>query len=482
MMQFSQNEWVTLTKTALKAWHQPLDLGEHPLAQLVIVQQRRTEMGYAADVLGQAQAVRDVLKQAIEATAPPGQLRPETAVSPQWLDPAWRTWGVLTLLYIRRMARGLVQAQIGMAEGGQYYRDQRRAVDTVASILQTWELATSPPQMALAYPGGAVRLDDPLYIPRQSDAALAQIWQQTGQTVTIRGARQVGKTSLLVRGVETAVQQTQSQAIYIDLQALSQADLANYDDFLRLLAEWLLDELGLDVGLATEMWGSRLGVARRLTKLIEQAVLPTVSHQLVLALDEVDRLIATPFGNDFFGLLRSWHNLRSRHPLWERLTILMAISTEPYLLIRDAQQSPFNVGQTLHLQDFALEQVALLNQQHGSPLTQEETVQLWQWTGGHPFLTRLSLYTVATEHLPWAIVEAASLTTSSPFADHLAHLWRILQTDRGLTDGLRTVAQDKVPLGETAVFRLLKAGLIRQTANGYSYRCELYRQYFAQLL
>jgi len=61
-------------------------------------------------------------------------------------------------------------------------------------------------------------------------------------------------------------------------------------------------------------------------------------------MDEVDRLLQTAFHSDFFALLRSWHNSRAFDDRWNRLNIVMVISTEPYLLIPDANQSPFNVG------------------------------------------------------------------------------------------------------------------------------------------
>ena len=73
------------------------------------------------------------------------------------------------------------------------------------------------------------------------------------------------------------------------------------------------------------------------------------------------------FRSDFFGMLRSWHNKRAMSKLWRRFSQVLVISTEPYELIEDLNQSPFNVGQTLRLQDFTLAQVAELNGRHGSP-------------------------------------------------------------------------------------------------------------------
>ena len=74
---------------------------------------------------------------------------------------------------------------------------------------------------------------------------------------------------------------------------------------------------------------------------------------VVWGLDEVDRLSNCAYKNDFFGLLRSWHNFR-----WAPFTIVLAYAAEAHLLIPDLNQSPFNVGTRLTLEDFTFEQVA----------------------------------------------------------------------------------------------------------------------------
>jgi hypothetical protein len=75
----------------------------------------------------------------------------------------------------------------------------------------------------------------------------------------------------------------------------------------------------------------------------------------------------------------------------------MVISTEPYLLIADPNQSPFNVGLKLSLEDFSMDQVRDLNQRHGAPVRESDIPELTALLGGHPYLTRKALYTVVTE-------------------------------------------------------------------------------------
>ena len=43
-------------------------------------------------------------------------------------------------------------------------------------------------------------------------------------------------------------------------------------------------------------------------------------------------------------------------------------ATEPHLFIQDLNQSPFNVGTKIFLEDFTADQVAELNRRYNSPL------------------------------------------------------------------------------------------------------------------
>jgi hypothetical protein len=62
------------------------------------------------------------------------------------------------------------------------------------------------PRLILEAPGGVVDLESPFYVERRADARLKRELSRSGTTTTIRAARQMGKTSLLVRGVEHARQ------------------------------------------------------------------------------------------------------------------------------------------------------------------------------------------------------------------------------------------------------------------------------------
>ncbi len=333
----------------------------------------------------------------------------------------------------------------------------------------------------LEAPGGVVKLRDKFYIERQADAQLRREISKIGTTTTIRASRQTGKSSLLVRGVNYA-RQHGAKVVSLDLQRVDGDRLATPDLFLRDLAELIVRKLRLDVAEVENFWRSSLGPQDKLTYLMEDYVLPDSDTPIVLALDEVDRLLQTPFHSDFFALLRSWHNSRALDEQWDQLNMVMVISTEPYLLISDVNQSPFNVGLKLYLEDFNQVQVRDLNQRHSAPVAEADFSQLVSLLGGHPYLTRKALYTLVTEGMTWAELIHVATLDHGPFGDHLRrHHW-LLRNEPALCEALKQIVADNHTSDEMALFRLLQAGLVKGSGDAYTCRCDLYRMYFKDKL
>jgi hypothetical protein len=332
----------------------------------------------------------------------------------------------------------------------------------------------------LTVPGGAVRLRDKFYIEREADARLRAQMARRGSTTTIRAPRQTGKTSLLMRGIHHAYERG-ATIVFLDFQSLGGGQLSSLDVFLQELAQLICDELGLDECIVEQAWRGKRSTPQKLSRLIEKQILPALDEPIVLAMDEADSLLQTDFYKDFFGLLRSWHNLRahpSRGQLWEKLNIVLVISTEPYLLVDDIHQSPFNVGLDLGLSDFNETQVSDLNRRHGSPVTDGDLPHLMNLLHGHPFLTRRALYAMVIEGVKWAELTRSAATDHGPFGDHLRHQYRILGDKPKLKKALEEIVRTNRCSDEMALFRLLRAGLVKGGGNVYTCRCSLYEQYF----
>jgi hypothetical protein len=332
----------------------------------------------------------------------------------------------------------------------------------------------------LEAPGGAVRLRDKFYIEREADARLKREVVKSGSTTTIRAARQTGKSSSLVRGVHYAREQG-AKVAYLDLARVDREYLEKPEVFLRYLAEFIVRELRLDVAQVDTAWSGQLGPQDKLTYLMRDYVLPASDALVVLAMDEVDRLLQTTFHSDFFGMLRSWHNNRAFDDRWNKLNIVMVISTEPHLLITD-MQSPFNVGLRLYLQDFSQVQVRDLNQRHGSPVQEKDFSGFMDLLNGQPYLTRKALYTLVTERWTFDDLTRVAATDQGPFGDHLRHLQWLLRDEPDLREALKQIIRQEHCADDERFFRLLRAGLVKGSGAVCKCRCDLYRMYFEDKL
>jgi serine/threonine protein kinase len=208
--------------------------------------------------------------------------------------------------------------------------------------------------------GGAVPLDSGFYVLRSTDEKFRQAVARQDSIVLVKGARQVGKTSLLARGLQQA-RSSGARVVLTDFQTLGGLD--SIDQLMLELAGAFADQLDLDVS-PHEVWKPTRSSGVNFEQYLRREALRKYQEPIVWGLDEVDRLFTCQFGSEVFGLFRSWHNKRALDPAgpWHRLTLAIAYATEAHLFITDLNQSPFNVGTRLQLEDFTLAQIADLNE------------------------------------------------------------------------------------------------------------------------
>jgi len=238
-----------------------------------------------------------------------------------------------------------------------------------------------------------------------------------------------------------------------------------------------------------EFWRP-LGNGQNCTDYFGDYLLKELNAPLVLGMDEVDSIFDTDFRSDFFGMLRSWHNdravgfLSKGKSCWKQLDMVLVTSTEPYQLIENLNQSPFNVGQTIELEDFDSDQVADLNNRHGSPLNNDELGKLMTLLSGHPYLVRRALYLVASRQMSVRDLFARAADERGPFGDHLRYLCLRMYGNRQLIQGMLKVIRRNACQDEGLFRRLHGAGLVRRNReNGKVLpRCQVYADYFKEHL
>jgi len=267
--------------------------------------------------------------------------------------------------------------------------DRTLVAEIVRSLQNPPPSAPGAARLRLESSGGAVPLDSRFYIVRGTDLEFQSALARRDSIVLVKGARQMGKTSLLARGLQEA-RQSGARVALTDFQKLNTSHLASIDAFYLTLGEFLADQLDLSV-LPEDVWDDRRSPNTNFERYLRREVLGKLSGHFVWGMDEVDRLFTCQFGSEVFGLFRSWHNERALDPQgpWSRLTLAIAYATEAHLFITDVNQSPFNVGTRLTLDDFTPGQVADLNERYDAPLRREAEVQeFYELLGGQPYLAR----------------------------------------------------------------------------------------------
>lgn len=332
----------------------------------------------------------------------------------------------------------------------------------------------------LEMPEGTIGLDSEFYVERSSDAEAHAEIGRPGTTITIKGPRQMGKSSLLIRLVGAAARRGK-RGVFLDFQLFDSADLEEPGVFLRRFCSTLTAELEME-DRVEEHWRQPLSNTTLCTRYVGLYLLKKLGGPLTLAMDEVDTIFETSFKNDFFSMLRSWHNKRANEPAWRQLDLVLVTSTEPYQLIENLNQSPFNVGLVVELEDFDAAQVADLNRRHGGPLDADGVRRLMGLLNGHPYLVRRALYLVASGRMSLGEVLDRATDDRGPFGDHLRyHLFR-LHGKADLIRGLREVILRQSCPDLRVYFALRGAGLVRGEGPATVPRCRLYADYFKERL
>jgi hypothetical protein len=362
--------------------------------------------------------------------------------------------------------------------------DDERLVNELARALEATKRVEPETKPRIESAGGAVALASDFYVVRPTDEAFRDAVTRWESIVLVKGARQMGKTSLLARGLEEA-RQAGARVALSDFQKLSLQNLESADSFFLAIAGLLADQLELEV-IPQNVWNPQRSPNINFERFLRREVLGKFPGHLVWGLDEVDRLFSCSFGSEVFGLFRSWHNGRALDPTgpWSRLTLAIAYATEAHLFITDVNQSPFNVGTRVDLEDFTISEVMALNQRYGSPLKGDTEIKRFhQLLGGQPYLVRRALNELAEGNLDFETLLAEADADDGIFGDHLRRILVMLAKDPKLTEIVRGALQGQPCPDVASFYRLRSAGVMRgDSLEDTTLRCEIYSSYLKRHL
>ncbi|MDF5722227.1 MAG: AAA-like domain-containing protein [Rhizonema sp. PD37] len=319
-------------------------------------------------------------------------------------------------------------------------------------------------------------------VKRQSiEAVCYQTLSQPGALLRIKAPGLMGKTVLMTR-VVNKLRLEGNRTVCLNLGYTEQEDWNNLNSFLR----WFCISVGELLGLPNcldKYWNEKLSTSKmNCFGYFQRYLLPQAESPLVICIDEVEQLFNHPVvGKEFLVLLRAWHETAKTIPIWKRLRLVVVHSTENYLQL-SINESPFNVGVAIELQEFTPQEVQILAKKYGLDWEVAQVNQLMASVGGHPFLVRKACeYLQMYSHFTLEVLLQNAPTEAGIYANYLRRYWEILQRHQESLQALKTVltAANLVRLEAKQSYWLSKLGLVKLVGNEVMMSCNLYRRYFS---
>lgn len=306
---------------------------------------------------------------------------------------------------------------------------------------------------------------------------------QPGALIRIKAPKQMGKSALMTQ-ILSRVKNNGYKSVSLNLLAADGKALQDLDYFLKWFCKVVSRQLKLPSDLLNDFWEEDLGSKYKCTLYFEECLLEHFNCPVVLALDEVDRLFHYPhIAEDFFSMLRLWHEEAKKTDIWKKLRLIIAYSTEVYIPL-DINNSPFNVGYPISLPEFTPPQVQEFARQQGVNWESDEIEKLMNLIGGHPSLLQIAVSRLKRQVITFGELLETAATESGIYTDRLRTHLGYLQENPLLSQAMKAAvgAPDPIRLESKLAYQLESLGLVRLEGNDCRIACDLYRQYFRDRL
>ncbi|RUT08589.1 hypothetical protein DSM106972_017570 [Dulcicalothrix desertica PCC 7102] len=239
--------------------------------------------------------------------------------------------------------------------------------------------------------GGSLRSNALSYVERACDSELYQALKR-GEFCYVLNSRQMGKSSLLVK-TSCRLEQENYKCSVVDLTNIGSENITPLQWYKGLVTD-LLSGFNLFHKINLKTWWQEqeeISLLQKLSRFILEVLLVEFKNeQIIIFIDEIDNVLALDFPvDDFFAFIRFCYNQRAVNPEYNRLTFAIFGVAKPSDLIQDKQRTPFNIGKSIQLDGFAIDNIQPLAD--GLNIPGHNAFEIMRhiliWTNGQPFLT-----------------------------------------------------------------------------------------------
>ena len=322
-----------------------------------------------------------------------------------------------------------------------------------------------------------------------------QIINKSGSLLRIKSPASMGK-SLFINNVLNKLNKQQYTIIKYDCLQTDQECLNNYNNFLQNFCFCLIEKLELpEELLSLSKWRKAISPNHNLTRYFEKIFFPQINKDLILVIKNFDLLLENETINtDICRLFRYWFGKARQgdqnSELWQKFHLVILHSTDVYAKLNINTSPLANVGKTIELTPFKLEEVQQLSQQYNLDLTSNDINKLMDFVAGHPLLIDLAFQYLNNNQNNLAaslnfIFDKATEETGI-YGNHLRKLLGILQENNELKETFTTILSSPESLelnSPIQSWQLYSLGLVKRLDdNQFTVSCSLYKDYFSQNL